>query len=258
MADPESSEYCGRVAYITGGGSGIGRATALAFAERGARISVVDRSGELARETAGLVEEAGGTALALPCNVMNESEVVASIAKTIEAYGRLDYAFNNAGVEQSASKVVDTSIDEWNRLLGVNLNGVFLGLKHQIPAMLESGGGAIVNTSSGAGVVGIAGQGAYAASKWGVIGLTKSVALEYAAQNIRINVIAPGIINTSMMDRFSGGTEEGRQRVIEQEPVGRMGRPEEIAAGVLWLCSHLGSFTTGHAYVMDGGQTVGF
>jgi NAD(P)-dependent dehydrogenase (short-subunit alcohol dehydrogenase family) len=161
-------------------------------------------------------------------------------------------------VEQPLAPVTETDVAEWDRVIGMNLSGVFLGMKHQIPAMLEGGGGAIVNTSSGAGVVGIAGQAAYAASKWGVIGLSKSVALEYAARNIRVNVIAPGIIDTPMMDRFSGGTVEGRQRVIGQEPVGRMGRPEEIAAAVLWLCSDLGSFTVGHAYVMDGGQTVGF
>ena len=258
MTEINLSEYEGRVAFVTGAGSGIGRATTLAFAARGARVAVVDRSAEAAEETARLVTQAGGDALAITADVSSEPEVASAVAETVRAFGQLDYAFNNAGIEQPAAKITEVDGDEWDRLLGVNLSGVFFGMKHQIPEMLRAGGGAIVNTSSGAGVVGIAGQGAYAASKWGVIGLSKSTALEFAAQNIRINVVAPGIINTPMMDRFSGGTEEGRERVIGQEPVGRMGRPEEIAAAVLWLCSDLGSFTVGHAFVMDGGQTVGF
>ncbi|MGC5172753.1 glucose 1-dehydrogenase [Microbacterium sp. DT81.1] len=253
-----SSEYEGRVAFITGGGSGIGRASALAFAEQGARVAVVDRMIAAANETAERVRALGVDCVPLEADVTREPEVAAAVAATVHAFGRLDYAFNNAGVEQPASTVAETDTAEWNRIIGVNLSGVFFGMKHQIPEILRGGGGAIVNTSSGAGVVGIARQGAYAASKWGVIGLSKSAALEYAAQNVRINVIAPGIIDTPMMDRFSGGTEEGRARVVAQEPVGRMGRPAEIAAAVLWLCSDLASFTVGHAYVMDGGQTVGF
>jgi NAD(P)-dependent dehydrogenase (short-subunit alcohol dehydrogenase family) len=258
MDTNRTSEFDGRVAFVTGAGSGIGRAAAIAFATRGTTVAVVDLSASAAAATADQVRALGGQARAIACDVRREEEVTAAVAATVADYGSLDYAFNNAGVEQPLAQVTETDVAEWDRVIGVNLSGVFLGMKHQIPAMLEGGGGAIVNTSSGAGVVGIAGQAAYAASKWGVIGLSKSVALEYAARNIRVNVIAPGIIDTPMMDRFSGGTVEGRQRVIGQEPVGRMGRPEEIAAAVLWLCSDLGSFTVGHAYVMDGGQTVGF
>lgn len=258
MTDNNKNEFDGSAAFVTGAGSGIGRAAAIAFAQRGARVAVVDRSTEAAEETAQQIRSLGGEALSLTCDVTREEEIASAVAATAKKFGRLDYAFNNAGVEQALAPVAATDVDDWNRLIAVNLTGVFLGMKHQIPVMLRGGGGAIVNTSSGAGVVGIAGQAAYAASKWGVIGLSKSAALECAGDNIRINVIAPGIIDTPMMDRFSGGTEEGRRRVIGQEPIGRMGRPEEIAAAVLWLCSDLGSFTVGHAYVMDGGQTVGF
>jgi NAD(P)-dependent dehydrogenase (short-subunit alcohol dehydrogenase family) len=188
--------------------------------------------------------------------VTRASDIEAAVSRTLEAYGRLNFAFNNAGIEQPVKPIVEVEDDEWDRLMAVNLRGVFLCMKQQIPAMLHGGGGAIVNTSSGAGVMGIAGQGAYAATKFGVIGLTKSVALDYAAQNIRVNAICPGIIDTPMMDRFSGGTDEGRERVIAQEPVGRMGRPEEIASAVMWMCSDNAGFLVGHALVMDGGQTA--
>ena len=181
----------------------------------------------------------------------------AVIEQTVQEFGRLDIAFNNAGIEQAPAPLIDIAEDEWSRLLDIDLRSAFLCMKYEIPAMLESGGGSIVNTSSGAGVVGIRGQAAYVAAKHGLIGLTKSAALDYAAQGVRVNAICPGIIETPMMDRFSGGTPEGRARVIGQEPVGRMGRPEEIASAVLWLSSDSAGFATGHALVMDGGQTVG-
>ena len=256
MAGNRNGSFTGKVAFVTGAANGIGRATALAFAREGANVVVADISEQGIQETTRLIEEAGGRALAVRCDVTRTEDVKAALDKAVEAFGRLDFAFNNAGVEQPITATADLTKEEWDRIIDIDLRGVFLCMKHEIPLLLKHGGGAIVNTSSGAGVKGIAGQGAYCAAKFGIVGLTKAAALDYASQNIRINAVCPGIIETPMMDRFSGGTPEGRERVIAQEPVGRMGKPEEIAAAVVWLCSEPAAFVIGHALVMDGGQTV--
>jgi NAD(P)-dependent dehydrogenase (short-subunit alcohol dehydrogenase family) len=252
----ENGNFTGKVAFVTGAGTGIGRAAALAFARDGAHVVVADVSEQGSQETARMIEELGGRVLAVTCDVTRAEDVKAALDKTVETFGRLDFAFNNAGVEQKMAPTAELEEAEWDRIVNTNLRGVFLCLKHEIPLMLKQGSGAIVNTSSGAGVKGFKGQAAYVAAKHGVVGLTRAAALDYASQNIRINAVCPGIINTPMMDRFTGGTPEGRQQVISQEPIGRMGQPEEIANAVLWLCSDAASFAVGHAMVVDCGQTV--
>ncbi len=252
-----SGDFVGKVVFVTGAANGIGRATALAFAREGASVVAADVADEPNQETVGMIEAQGGRAVAVRCDVTQVEGVKAALAKTVEAFGRLNFAFNNAGIEPSKpAPTAEYEDEEWNRIIDINLRGVFLCMKHEIPLILMQGGGAIVNTSSGAGIIGIKSSPAYTAAKHGVIGLTRSSALDYAAHNIRINAVCPGYIDTPMMDRFTGGTQEGRAKVIAEEPIGRMGKPEEIAAAVVWLCSNAAAFVIGHAMVLDGGQTV--
>jgi len=252
-----TNRFQGKVAFVTGAGSGIGRATAQAFAAEGAQVAVVDLPGDGLDETAQLIQGAGGTALAITADVTDPHDVKAAVRQTVDTLGGLDVAFNNAGIEQEQTFTADLSIEDFDRIIATDLRGVFLCMQQQIPVMVAAGGGSIVNTSSGAGVIGIAGQAAYAAAKHGLAGLTKSAALEYVDKGVRINSVAPGVIDTAMMGRVTGGTDEGRDTMVSQEPIGRMGRPEEIASAVLWLSSEGGGFTVGHTLVVDGGQTLG-
>lgn len=257
MTQSTAQPYSGKVAFVTGAGSGIGRATAIAFAKAGASVTAVDISEKGLQETAALIEAFGGRVLTIPCDVTSSKGIKSALDKTVTTFGGLDCAFNNAGIEQPVNKLKDIDEELWDRVLAVNLKSVYLCMKHQIDIMLENGGGSIVNTSSGAGVMAIQGQSAYCASKYGVTAISKCAALENASQGIRVNALCPGIIDTDMISRFTGDTEQGRARVIAQEPIGRMGRPEEIANTVLWLCSEQAAFVTGHAMIIDGGQTAG-
>jgi len=248
-----SNRFPGKIAFITGAASGIGRATAVAFAREGARVAVLDRTEDALRHTADAIKDAGGEVLVIGCDVSVPAQVEAAVARTVETFGRLDIAFNNAGIENKAAPVHEIELDEWDRILNINLRGTFVCMKHELAQMLKQGGGVVVNTSSGAGIRGVAGGSSYAASKHAIIGLTKSAALDYAKLNIRVNAILPGNIETPMMDRFTGGDI---QKAIDLEPVGRLGKPEEIAEAVLWMSSDLGGFVTGASISVDGGWSL--
>lgn len=253
MTSPKSNELADRVAVVTGAASGIGRATALAFARQGARVVVADLQSELGAQTAQLIEAEGGRSFFQRCDVSQAADVRALFKKTSEIYGRLDFAFNNAGIEGTQAPTSDVREQDWDRVLSVNLKSVWLCMKEEIPLMQKTGGGSIVNCSSIAGVIGFPGIAPYVASKHAVLGLTKTAALECAKQNIRVNTICPGVIETPMIDRFTHGDGKAHEQLIAGAPMGRSGRPEEIASAVLWLCSPGASYMTGQSMVIDGG-----
>jgi NAD(P)-dependent dehydrogenase (short-subunit alcohol dehydrogenase family) len=246
----------GKAALVTGGGSGLGRASAIALARAGATVTVADVNEQGGKETAALVfEDAGGDADFVRADVTQPDDVAAMVEKTVARWGHLDCAVNNAGMTGTAAPTADYTLDDWNRTIALNLTSVFLCLKHEIPAMIERGG-SIVNMASGAGLVGFAGLPAYVASKHGVVGLTKAAALEYAKQGVRINAICPGSTRTPMLEGFMGGDEQVERMMTRAVPLGRLGRPEEIAEAVVWLCSDAASFVAGHALAVDGGSVV--
>jgi NAD(P)-dependent dehydrogenase (short-subunit alcohol dehydrogenase family) len=247
------SGHTGRVAIVTGGGSGIGRATALRFAAGGAAVVVADVNGQGAEETVARIIAAGGQAKAVTADVTDPAQVEAMVGVAAQGLGRLDIAFNNAGTSGVFGPTADADVDEWRRVIEVNLTSVFLCLRAEIPVMLRGGGGAIVNTSSGAGLMGFAGLPAYVASKHGVIGLTRSAALEYAKEGIRVNAVCPGTVRTPMLEGFTGGDEDALQAMGQMMPIGRLATPDEIAGAVVWLCSDEASYVTGHAMAVDGG-----
>jgi NAD(P)-dependent dehydrogenase (short-subunit alcohol dehydrogenase family) len=244
----------GKVALITGAGSGIGRATAKVFAREGAKLVLADIMAEAVQETLGLIKQSGGTGIALKVDVTKFADAEGAVAKAVESYGRLDCAFNNAGIEGEAALTHKCSEENWHRVISINLTGVWLCMKAEIAQMLkQGGGGAIVNTSSLAGLVGVPGGPAYVAAKHGVAGLARAAALEYGKHNIRINAVCPGPIRTPMLGRLMQLTKGGEQSFVRSEPLRRLGEPEEIGETVAWLCSDRASYVTGLPMPVDGG-----
>ncbi|MGE0388484.1 MAG: glucose 1-dehydrogenase [Gammaproteobacteria bacterium] len=243
-----------RVALVTGAGNGIGRASALAFASRGDAVVVADFDQRAGHETVRQILAAGGEASFVEVDVRSAASIRAMIAATVERHGRLDWAHNNAGIEGRTSGIVSCEEPDWDEVIAVDLKSVWLCMKHEIPAMLANGGGAIVNTSSMAGLAGMGSTPAYVAAKHGVVGLSKMAALEYARQGIRVNAVCPAMIRTAMMERFCAENPGYEDKLSEMHPIGRVGEAREVADAVTWLCSPASSFVTGHAMPIDGGS----
>ena len=246
----------GKVALITGGGSGIGRATAFRLAREGVKVMIADYVPEGAERVVKAIKEAGGDASCVAADVSVTTQVEMMVNKTVETYGQLDYAFNNAGIEGTIADTVSYPEDSFDRVIAINLKAVWLCMKYEIPQMLKHGGGSIVNTASTLGLVAIEGAAAYNAAKHGVVGLTKTAALEYAQKNLRVNCVCPGFIRTAMVERAMDKAMLAEEQMIAIEPIGRLGKPEEIAEGVCWLFSDASSFVTGHSLTIDGGWTA--
>ncbi len=248
-----SDFFRGKVAVVTGASSGIGRATALAFAAEGACVVVANRSVDEGEATACMIQQAGGDARFVGTDVTSPQDVEGLMRTAVETYGRLDFAVNNAGTQPAAAATAEQTEEDWDRMLGVNLKGTWLGMKYALPHMVKQGGGSIVNIASIVGLVGLPSWPAQCASKHGVVGLTRAVALEHARTGIRVNAVCPGVIDTPMLKGITGGSQEVEAAFAAMEPMGRLGRPEEVAAAVVWLCSDAASFVTGHALAVDGG-----
>jgi NAD(P)-dependent dehydrogenase (short-subunit alcohol dehydrogenase family) len=245
-----------KVALVTGAGSGLGLATAKAFAESGASVVLADANEKAARSAAEELAAQGHKTLAVHCDVADDSQVEHMVELTVAAFGRLDAAYNNAGVQNVPAEAADTTREDFDRVISINLRGVWSCMKFELRQMLKQGSGAIVNCSSIGGLVAGPKRGTYQASKHGVLGLTKSAALDYAARGIRINAVCPGIIHTSMLDTMMATQANALNEMLKSVPIGRLGRPEEIASAVLWLCSPAASFMIGHALAVDGGYTI--
>jgi NAD(P)-dependent dehydrogenase (short-subunit alcohol dehydrogenase family) len=251
-----SYDFTGQVALVTGAGSGMGLATARAFARAGAAVVLADLDREVLTSATNELEMAGHTVLGVRCDVADEDQVAAAVKATVDRFGRLDMAFNNAGIQIPPSDAADESADIFDRVNAINLRGVWACMKHELAQMRAQGNGAIVNCSSLGGLVGIPGRASYHATKYGVIGLTTSAALEYAPRGVRINAICPGTVDTPMVKAMITSGELDPAAAIANQPIGRLGQPEEIAAAVLWLCSPGASFVIGIAMPVDGGYTA--
>lgn len=251
-----NTSFENRVALVTGGDSGIGLVTARMFAEAGAAVALAGRHEDAVRAAAEQLIAQGHKAIGIRCDVADEIQVAAMVEQTLSNFGRLDAAFNNAGVQSPIAETADASGEEFDRVNAINLRGIWSCMKYELRHMRGQGSGAIVNTSSLGGIGGIAGRAAYHASKHGVLGLTKSAALEYAARGIRINAICPGIIDTPMVADMKNREADAMKELMKEVPIARLGRPEEIASAVLWLCSPGAGYVIGHALVVDGGYTI--
>ncbi|MCR4524215.1 SDR family NAD(P)-dependent oxidoreductase [Bosea sp. 47.2.35] len=249
-------DFTGHVALVTGAASGMGLATAKAFAEAGAKVALADVNADSLQTAADALSASGHDVIALQCDVADDTQASTLIKRTVERYGRLDAAFNNAGIQSPAVETADVPVDVYDRIIAINLRGVWCCMKHELLQMRSQGSGAIVNCSSLGGLEGVPGRAAYHAAKHGVLGLTKSAALEYAARGIRVNAVCPGIIDTPMVSDMLTGEKDVMEEMMRNVPIKRLGQADEIAQAVLWLCSDASKFLIGQALAVDGGYTA--